>query len=80
MANPIPAASEIAADTLAPIIAQANAEAEAQGITGKAVTPFLLGRILELTEGQSLRANIDLVLNNARLAAKIAAEIARQKS
>jgi pseudouridine-5'-phosphate glycosidase len=80
VANPIPGASEIAADTLAPIIAQANAEAEAQGITGKAVTPFLLGRILELTEGQSLRSNIDLVLNNARLAAKIAAEIARQKS
>ena len=72
IANPIPADAEIAAETLAPIIAQANAEAETQGITAKAVTPFLLSRIFELTKGQSLEANIALVLNNAQLAAKIA--------
>ncbi|MFB2593705.1 pseudouridine-5'-phosphate glycosidase [Paracoccus sp. p4-l81] len=75
VANPIPAADEIAAETLAPVIAQAVSEAEAQGIGGKAVTPFLLSRIFDLTEGASLRANIALVLNNARLAAQIAAAL-----
>ncbi|WP_322892506.1 MULTISPECIES: pseudouridine-5'-phosphate glycosidase [unclassified Yoonia] len=70
--NPIPQADQIAAETLAPIIAQALAEAEAQNISAKAVTPFLLDRIFALTEGRSLTANIALVRNNARLAAKIA--------
>jgi pseudouridine-5'-phosphate glycosidase len=72
IANPIPSEAEIPAATLAPIIAQALSEADAQGIATKAVTPFLLGRIFELTEGASLTANIALVRNNARLAAKIA--------
>lgn len=72
VANPIPKADEIPAEVLHPIIAQALHEAEAQGITAKAVTPFLLGRIFELTEGRSLTANIALVRNNARLAAQIA--------
>ena len=72
VANPIPAADEIAADDLAPVIAQAQSEADAQGIRGKAVTPFLLQRIFELTEGRSLTANIALVRNNARLGAQIA--------
>ncbi|MBY6200303.1 pseudouridine-5'-phosphate glycosidase [Maritalea mobilis] len=72
VANPIPLEAEIPADRLAPLIAQAQAEADAQGIAGKAVTPFLLQRLFELTEGQSLEANIALVLNNARLAARIA--------
>ena len=70
--NPIPKEAEIPAATLAPIIAQALHEAEAQNISAKAVTPFLLGRIFELTEGRSLAANIALVRNNARLAAQIA--------
>ena len=70
--NPIPADAEIPADTLAPIIAQALAEADAQGIAAKLVTPFLLNRIFELTNGASLTANIALVRNNARLAAQIA--------
>ena len=52
--------------------AAAMAEAEARGIAAKAVTPFLLQRIFELTGGRSLDANIALVLNNARLAARIA--------
>ena len=73
IANPIPQTSEIAVDVLAPVIAQAIAEADAQNIAAKSVTPFLLKRIFELTEGKSLAANIDLVLNNARLAAQIAA-------
>jgi pseudouridine-5'-phosphate glycosidase len=48
-----------------------------QGITGKAVTPFLLARVNELTGGNSLAANIALILNNARLAAAIAVELVR---
>lgn len=75
IANPIPQEAEIPRDVLHPIIEQALAEAEAQNITAKKVTPFLLGRILELTDGASLTANIALVRNNARLAAQIAAEI-----
>lgn len=76
IANPIPRDAEIPADTLAPIIAQALNEADAQGIAAKAVTPFLLGRIFELTDGASLTANIALVRNNARLAAQIACSLA----
>ena len=75
VANPIPAGDEIPAATLAPLIAQALAEAQAQGIAAKAVTPFLLGRLYDLTNGASLSANIALVLNNARLAAAIAREL-----
>ena len=72
VANPIPLADEIPSATLAPLIARALGEAEVQGITAKAVTPFLLKRIFDLTDGASLRANIALVRNNARLAAHIA--------
>ncbi|MBS1302880.1 pseudouridine-5'-phosphate glycosidase [Loktanella sp. SALINAS62] len=73
--NPIPLADEIPAETLSPIIAQALADAQAEGIAAKGVTPFLLGRILDLTDGKSLVANIALVRNNARLAAAIAAHM-----
>jgi pseudouridine-5'-phosphate glycosidase len=76
VANPIPTDEQIPAEELAPIIAQAQSEADAQGVTGKDVTPFLLQRIFELTEGRSLEANIALVRNNARLAAEIAKELA----
>jgi pseudouridine-5'-phosphate glycosidase len=74
VAHPIPEADEIPATLLAPLIEQAVAEA--QGIAAKSVTPFLLGRILELTEGRSLRANVALILANARFAARIASELA----
>ncbi|MDP4032682.1 MAG: pseudouridine-5'-phosphate glycosidase [Pseudorhodobacter sp.] len=80
VANPIPFAAEIPQAEIAPVIAAALAEAEAQGILGKAVTPFLLDRIFEITAGRSLTANIALVLNNARLGAAIAIEIARQQN
>ncbi|SEM85176.1 pseudouridine-5'-phosphate glycosidase [Palleronia pelagia] len=80
VANPIPAPDEIPAEVLAPVIDQALEEAAAQGIAAKAVTPFLLARIFELTEGRSLEANIALVLNNARLAAEIAQEIGVARS
>ncbi|WP_299910300.1 pseudouridine-5'-phosphate glycosidase [uncultured Paracoccus sp.] len=73
VANPIPEGDEIAAAIINPVIEQALAEAAAQGIAAKSVTPFLLSRIFELTEGRSLASNIALVLNNARLAARIAA-------
>jgi len=72
IANPIPKDAEIPAGVLHSIIEQALAEAAAQNISAKAVTPYLLGRIFELTEGRSLKANIALVRNNARLAAQIA--------
>lgn len=71
--NPIPLDAEIPRAEIMPVVEQALAEATAQGIAAKAVTPFLLDRIFELTEGRSLAANIALVLANARLAAAIAA-------
>jgi pseudouridine-5'-phosphate glycosidase len=80
VANPIPAADEIAQTVIGPVIETALAEAQAKGIAAKAVTPFLLDRIFALTEGRSLSANIALVLNNARLGAAIAAEIARARA
>jgi pseudouridine-5'-phosphate glycosidase len=75
IANPVPHADEIPQSNIDPIIAQAIQEAEDQKISAKAVTPFLLGRIFELTQGRSLKTNISLVLNNARLAAEIAKEM-----
>lgn len=78
VANPIPAAAEIPREEITPHIEAALAEAEAKGIAAKAVTPFLLQRIFELTKGRSLASNIELVLNNARLGAAIARELAAQ--
>ena len=77
VANPIPHEAEIPRDRIMPVIEQALAEAAAQKIAAKQVTPFLLQRIFELTEGRSLHSNIALVLNNARLAAEIAAAMAK---
>jgi pseudouridine-5'-phosphate glycosidase len=77
--NPIPEANAISAAKMEPIIAQASAEAIAQGIHGQKLTPFLLGRISELTKGKSLKANLALLLNNAKLAAQIAAEMSGKK-
>ncbi|MBN8631265.1 MAG: pseudouridine-5'-phosphate glycosidase [Rhodobacterales bacterium] len=76
VANPIPVEAEIPRAGIMPQIEAALAESEAQGIAAKAVTPFLLQRIFELTEGRSLVSNIALVLNNARLGAAIARELA----
>lgn len=75
IANPIPQEAEILAAEMAPIITTAQGDAIRAGITGKAVTPYLLQRIFELTEGRSLEANIALVRNNARLAAQIARQL-----
>ena len=79
VANPIPVEAEIPRAEITPHIETALAEAAAKGIAAKAVTPFLLQRIFELTAGRSLAANIALVLNNARLAAAIAVELARKE-
>lgn len=80
VANPIPADAELPRERIVPFIEQALAEAARRKVGAKAVTPFLLQRIFELTDGRSLAANIALVLNNARLGAQIAAEIGRQRA
>ena len=72
IANPVPHESEIPQDQIEPVIQQALALAEVEQISAKKVTPFLLGKIFELTGGASLETNIALVLNNAKLAAQIA--------
>ena len=72
IANPIPSADEIPAAKIEAQIAVALRDAKAQGVAGKDVTPFLLARIRDLTQGESQRANVALALNNAQLGAKIA--------
>jgi pseudouridine-5'-phosphate glycosidase len=76
VANPIPVEDEIPADEIGGIIDQALTDMDALGVHGKDATPYLLGRIVEITEGASLTANIALVRNNARLGAAIAREYA----
>ena len=72
VANPIPTAHELPRENIHGVIDQAVQEARDRGVAGKAVTPFLLARIDALTGGHSLDANVALVLDNARLAARIA--------
>jgi pseudouridine-5'-phosphate glycosidase len=76
IANPVPEADEIAAQEMETHLAAALANAAREGITGKSVTPFILDRIYRLTEGRSLKTNIALVLNNAKLAAELARVLA----
>jgi len=73
IANPIPAADEIPAGEISDVIEEALGELTERRIVGQEVTPFLLGRIVERTEGRSLTANVALVRSNAALAAEIAA-------
>ncbi|MGX9355308.1 pseudouridine-5'-phosphate glycosidase [Roseobacteraceae bacterium S113] len=80
VANPIPGDAEIARAEIMPIVERALGDAETHGIRGKSVTPYLLQRIFELTEGRSLTANIALVLNNARLGAQIAVQLCKARS
>lgn len=72
IANPVPAEDEILAKEINEFIVQALDEVEKENVQGKDVTPFLLQRMFELTNGRSLTTNIALIENNARLAAKIA--------
>ncbi len=71
MVVPCPEAFAIPVSEMEPIIQAAEEEARARGISGKELTPFLLGRVAEVTEGRSLAANRALLLNNAEVAAAI---------
>jgi len=73
---PVPAEAELPADVMEAAIAQALVAAETQGIRGKALTPFLLAHIAAVTGGNSLRANVALLENNAAIAARIAGVMA----
>ena len=77
VANPIPEENALDESFISKVIDQALAEAKEKQIEGKQVTPFLLGKVKELTDGKSLVANIALVKNNARVGAMIAASLAR---
>jgi pseudouridine-5'-phosphate glycosidase len=79
LSNPIPDANAIARATMDGWITQALIDARAQGISGKASTPFLLARIKELSAGVSLKANQALVLHNARVGAELAVAMAAQR-
>ncbi len=72
VANPVPREAEIPQAEMQTFIAQAIAESQAAGISGKAVTPWLLGRIVDITDGRSLICNQALIINNAKLAAALA--------
>ena len=76
VAVPVPARSEVAAEELQPVLTTALEDAEWKGITGSALTPFLLSQMAERSGGATLRANIALLENNARVAAAIAREVA----
>jgi pseudouridine-5'-phosphate glycosidase len=73
ISNPIPEEYEIPFSEIEPHILDAVGEAKALDINGKRLTPFLLGKIKEITAGRSLETNIQLVLNNAKVAAQISA-------
>ena len=77
IANPIPEEYSMDPAVINKAIDQAIAECQAQGVHGKATTPFLLARVKDLTGGDSLDSNIQLVFNNARLAAQAAAELVK---
>ena len=77
VANPIPEQFAMAEEKINAAIDRAVKEAEEQGVVGKESTPFLLARVAELTGGDSLKSNIQLVFNNAVLACEIAKEYQR---
>jgi pseudouridine-5'-phosphate glycosidase len=76
--NPIPQEYSMDKDYIDGMIDKAIEQAEYEGIRGKEITPFLLDKIQKITEGNSLFSNIQLVMNNAQLAAKIAKEYANE--
>jgi pseudouridylate synthase len=80
LSNPVPVDMEIPARQIDQIIKAALTEATALGISGKQVTPYLLKRINELTKGASLKTNIALVKNNARVGAMLAVALAKDRS
>jgi pseudouridine-5'-phosphate glycosidase len=74
---PVPAEDEIPPAEIGGAIAQATRDAEEGGISGAALTPFVLARLAELTAGRSVQTNISLLHNNARVAARIAVALSR---
>ena len=80
VANPIPAYAEIPFTEILPIIKKAHLEANKENISDKNLTPFLLEKVFNLTDGASLNANIELVKNNASLACKVASSLITEKS
>lgn len=76
IANPVPKAYSMDKQVIDGVIEKALVQAKAEGVRGKEVTPFLLARIKDLTEGESLASNIQLVLNNVRLGAQISKALA----
>jgi pseudouridine-5'-phosphate glycosidase len=79
IANPVPEADALDAESMETIIQSALEEAAKNKIKGKEVTPFLLDRITSLTEGTSLKTNVSLVKNNAKVGAKLAVELAKRQ-
>ena len=79
IANPVPEQDQIESKIMNGFISQAVEEADRQGIKGKAVTPWLLAKIFELTDGDSLSTNVALICNNAKIAGEIAFCLARVK-
>jgi pseudouridine-5'-phosphate glycosidase len=79
VANPIPIDAEIPLAEILPIIRKANLDAKKDNIYAKDLTPFLLSKIFQYTQGESLKANIELVKNNARLACEIAASLIEEE-
>lgn len=77
--NPVPGKDEIQRDVMEKTISRAIKEADEAGVTSKQVTPWLLGRIVELTEGRSLITNQALIQNNAALAARIAVALVKKE-
>ncbi|MFA5523544.1 MAG: pseudouridine-5'-phosphate glycosidase [Tissierellales bacterium] len=77
VANPIPLEYEMNYEDINNAINDALKEADHKGITGKEATPFLLSKVKEITKGKSLESNVQLVYNNAKLAAKLAFELSR---
>ena len=80
IANPILKKDQMKFKSISEAIEKAILKAEQKGIQGKAITPFLLGQIVKLTKGKSLEANIQLVYNNAKLAAKIEVEFSKKQN
>ncbi len=75
VANPIPVAEEMALELYERALSSALAEADAKGVRGRAVTPFLLAAMRRITGGESVRANVSLLRHNARVAAQLAVEL-----
>jgi pseudouridine-5'-phosphate glycosidase len=77
LANPVPEAAAIPEEEIAPMLGQASEEARNQKLAGKVLTPFLLQRVSQLSGGRTIKANLALLLNNARLAARIGLALSR---